>query len=275
MRAIAGWPELAAPMQAAREACTTLRWHQALRRRIPEAAAESRVRGAQASAELDGARVPLTQVRDLMRGALDWSGRHGPVELTVRAAVQATAEAEHVIGLLRGSPLQALARLHVAAGSLLVPADEVGRPRRAGQACLEFADLGPAEPDPVALAARLQALSELLRTLDAPALVVAGLAHAEVVWARPFTRGNGLVARALERAVVQASGLDPTGVAVVEAGHRAAGATAYLGALTAYGQGSQQGVALWLRHCSQAVVAGAHEGAAISDAVLAGRLGQT
>ena len=47
---------------------------------------------------------------------------------------------------------------------------------------------------------------------------MAALTHAEIVTARPFTRGNGVVARALERAVVQAGGLDPTGVAVTEAG---------------------------------------------------------
>ena len=50
---ISSWPEVAEAMDEAREACTQLRWHQALRRRIPEAAAESRVRGAAASAELD------------------------------------------------------------------------------------------------------------------------------------------------------------------------------------------------------------------------------
>ena len=64
-------PGIAEKIDAAREACTRLRWHNALRRRIPEAAAESRVRGAWASGELDGARLSVDIVRDLMRGARD------------------------------------------------------------------------------------------------------------------------------------------------------------------------------------------------------------
>ena len=92
---------------------------------------------------------------------------------------------------------------------------------------------------------------------DVPALVVAAVAHAEVAHVRPFVRGNAVVARALERAVVQASGLDPTGVVVTEAGHAAQGGPAYLGALAAYGTGTPEGVRLWLEHCAAAVVAGA------------------
>ena len=55
---LAELPGIPEQVEAAREACTRLRWHQALRRRIPEAAAESRVRGAAASGELEGASVP-------------------------------------------------------------------------------------------------------------------------------------------------------------------------------------------------------------------------
>ena len=75
------------------------------------------------------------------------------------------------------------------------------------------------------------------------------------------------------RAVVQATGLDPTGVAVVEAGHATQGGPAYLGALAAYGTGSPEGVALWIGHCASAVVAAAAQGEQICDAVRAGRLG--
>jgi Fic family protein len=114
----------------------------------------------------------------------------------------------------------------------------------------------------------------MLCAKDSPAVVVAALVHAEIATVRPFVRGNGLVARAMERAILQVSGLDPTGVAVVELGHRASGAggAAYLGALAAYGTGSPEGVELWITHCAEAIVAGAQEGVAIADAVLAGRL---
>ncbi len=269
LAALPGVPEA---NEAAREACTTLRWHQALRRRIPEAAAESRVRGARASAALDGAEMDVDVVRDLMRGATAWPERLGPLEAVLKGAVQATAETEHILAMVVTAPSQALARVHVAAAGHLLPASQVGRPRQAGEISQEFSDLGPA-PDEEGVTARLSGIVQLLLAAkDAPALVVAALVHGELATVRPFVRGNGLVARAMERAVIQASGLDPTGVAVTELGHGAGGAAAYLGALAAYGSGSPQGVALWITHCAQAVVAGAQEGGRIADAVLVGRL---
>jgi hypothetical protein len=106
-----------------------------------------------------------------------------------------------------------------------------------------------------------------------PAVVSTALVHAEIATARPFVRGNGVAARAMERALVQALGLDPTGVVVTEAGHLGSGGAAYLGALQAYRTGTRDGVALWLRHCAESVVAGAEEGLRVCAAVQAGRLG--
>ena len=257
---------------AARAACTELRWHQALRRRIPAAAAESRVRGARASAALDGAEMDVALVRDLMRGAAAWPENPDPIEAVLQGAVRATAETEHIRGLVVTAPSQALARVHAAAAGHLLPQSQVGRPRQAGETSREFSDIGPA-PDEIVVIQRLSGIvALLLGATDAPAVVVAALVHAEIATVRPFVRGNGLVARAMERAVIGASGLDPTGVAVAEVGHGAGGAAAYLGALAAYGSGSPQGVALWIRHCAQAIVAGADEGRRIADAVLVGRL---
>jgi Fic family protein len=274
LRALADLPGVADRVAAARTACEQLRWHEALRRRIPEAAAESRVRGAQASAALEGATVPLDLVRDVMRGAARWPLDPDPVEQVARGAVQATAESEHVRSLVSSAPLQALARLHVAAASGLVDDAQLGRPRTAGETSSELADLG-APPAAGELQDRLDGLVQVLTVAAAdgvPALVVAAVAHAEVAVLRPFVRGNGVVARALERSVVQARGLDPTGVAVTEAGHAAQGGPAYLGALAAYGTGSRAGVRLWLEHCASALVAAAQQGGAVCDAVRAGRL---
>ena len=258
--------------EAARDACTKLRWHEALRRRIPAAAAESRVRGAWASAALDGVEMDLAVVRDLMRGATAWPQSPDPLEAMLRGAVQATAETEHIAEMVVTAPSQALARVHVAAAAHLLPESQVGRPRRASETSQELTDLGAA-PDGLAVGQRLSGILELLlRAGDAPAVVVAALVHAEIATVRPFVRGNGLVARAMERAVIRASGLDPTGVAVAEMGHRSAGGAVYLGALAAYSSGSPQGVALWITHCARAVVAGAEEGGRIADAVLIGRL---
>ena len=273
LRSLAALPGVPHRVAAAREACERLRWHEALRRRIPEASAESRVRGAQASAALEGATVPLDLVRDVMRGAARWPLEPDPVEQVARGVVRATAETEHVRGAVLTAPLQALARLHVAAASELLPAAQVGRPRTGDETSAELTDLGPA-PAPAEVAARLDGLVAVLSSAasDVPALVVAAVAHAEVAHVRPFVRGNAVVARALERAVVHATGLDPTGVVVTEAGHAAQGGPAYLGALAAYGTGTPEGVRLWLEHCADAVVAGAAQGVQICDAVRAGRL---
>ena len=269
LAAIAGVDE---SVEAAREACTRLRWHEALRRRIPEAAAESRVRGAWASAELDGARSTTELVRDVMRGARSWPDQLDPVERVLRGAVSATAETEHIRPLVTTAPLQALARLHVAAAADLLPADQLGRPRVGNETSGEFTDLGP-PPAADQVAARLEALVRILMQHgEIPTVLVAAVVHAEIAALRPFVRGNGLVARAMERAIVQACGLDPTGVAVPEVGHGSQGGPAYLGALTAYTTGSRQGVGLWLTHCADAIASGAAEGARIADAVLAGRL---
>jgi len=266
-------PGVAEAVDGVRETCTQLRWHPALRRRIPEAATESRVRGAKASADLDGAEVDVGTVRDLFRGAVEWPAEPDPVERTLRAAVQTTAESEHVQSLVLTAPAQALARLHVAAGTPLLPADQVGRPRLDREDCRELTELGPA-PDAAEARQRLQDVMQLVVEHDrAPALLVAAVVHAEIASARPFVHGNALVARAFERALLQAGGLDPTGVVVPEAGHARKSAVDYIGALTAYATGGTTGVRLWLLDSAEAIQAGARAGARICDAVLAGRLG--
>jgi hypothetical protein len=300
LTALTDLPGVAEVAERAREAGTRLRFHEALRRRIPEAAAESRVRGARASAALDGADLPVELVRELMSGARPWPDELDAGVATLKGAVAATAETERVVGLVRTAPLQALARLHVAAAAPLVAlrgessaeavgardpgdrtgtgtADSLGRPRVGDETCAEFVDLGPA-PTPGVVSSRLAALSELVlagasAANRVPAAVISSIVHAEIVSIRPFVHGNGLVARAMERALVQALGLDPTGVSVPEAGHVANGGPAYLGALTAYGTGTASGVGLWLTQAGEALVGGVAEGERISDAVRAGRLG--
>lgn len=279
LRSLADLPGVQTAVDEARDACTQLRWHQALRRRIPEAAAESRVRGATASALLEGAepagsRGTLALVRDLVRGAATWPDPAGPLDRTLRAAVQATAATEGLGAAPLDSAGQLLVRLHVAAATpLLDDSAQVGRPRRAGEDSHELADLGPGA-DPADLPHRLALLADLLGSVrwGASGVVVAALAHAEVATMRPFVRGNALVARALERVVLQASGVDPTGVAVPEAGHARGVGADYRGALGAYASGERDGVRLWLVQAAEAVVAGAEEGRRVADAVLAGRL---
>ncbi|WP_431843970.1 Fic family protein [Calidifontibacter indicus] len=271
VNALAQLPEVPEAIDAAREACTALRWHPALRRRIPEASAESRVRGATASAALDGAQMSVTIVRDVFRGARTWPADPDPLERTVAAALRVSAATEQVRSMVVTSPRQALARLHTAAMAELLPADQVGRPRRAGEDSREMLELGPA-PDAVEATQRLDQICELLsRSAQLPTVVVAAVVHAELVAARPFVHGNALVARAFERALVWGSGLDPTGVAVPEQAHHSM-ATDYQGALGAYASGDPQGVRLWVLHEAAALTRAAGAGHDVCDAVLAGRL---
>ncbi|MDO5627662.1 MAG: Fic family protein [Mobilicoccus sp.] len=270
LRTLAAWPAVAEGLTEAREACTRLRWHEGLRRRAPESAAESRVRGARASAEVDGARSEDAVVRDLLIGVTAWPERLDPTLSVLRGAIQATVEAEHVGALVRTAPRQVLARLHTAAAEPLVGADDLGRPRGVAE-CAEFTDLGAAPPVEPRLTGLVDLLSEV-SSPGAPVVLIAAIAHAEIAVVRPFVRGNGLVARALERALLHAHGVDPTGVSVPEVGHLRRAGAPYLGALTAYAGGSRNGIEVWVRHVCAAVVDGAAEGERIADAVRAGRL---
>ena len=64
--------------------------HKAYSGRVPEVAAESRVRGARATAFLEGAEFPVPLVRDVIRVAADLE-QDGPRERVLRGAVQVTA----------------------------------------------------------------------------------------------------------------------------------------------------------------------------------------
>jgi hypothetical protein len=273
---LAALPYVPEAVREAREACTQLRWHPALRRRTAEARAEAGIRAVRASAALAGARFPVDLVRDVARGAAAF-----PPDASGRAALgvlRAFAEAERLTPGWERAPLQALARLHVVAAAGLVPDAALGRPRLPGEVPGDGADL--LRPDGTPLSAvdaaevpgRLAALADLLAApASVPALVVAALAHAEIATLRPFSAANGVVARAVCRALVVGRGLDPTGVAVWEAALLAAGPP-YPLALAGYAGGNADGVRAWLLLFARAVTGGAGEGRAVADAVLAGRL---
>ena len=224
-RALAELPGIPEQVEAAREACTRLRWHQALRKRIPEAAAESRVRGAARERRARGRERPRGRTaRHRARAPSTWSPAPGPGRAARCAACSrrrprpSTSPAS-----CSPHPLQALARLHTAAAIGLVDPAALGRPRMPGEDCRELADLGPAPAadggDGTAAGSRRGAAG------DPPATGgrgcgprARGAGHRASLHA-----GNAVVARALDRAVVHAGGLDPTGVAVTEAGHGGSG----------------------------------------------------
>jgi Fic family protein len=153
--------------------------------------------------------------------------------------VRISAELLALTPVLTRSPLQALARIHALAAVGSLPDDRLGRPR------------DDASSD------RLRALARLLTAkTSAPALMVAALVHADLATTAPFASHNGLVARAAERLVLVARGVDEKSLVVPEAGHLALRA-AYESNLRGYRDGGQAGVHAWLLYGAEAFAAGA------------------
>ncbi|MFD7735275.1 oxidoreductase, partial [Kitasatospora phosalacinea] len=99
--------------------------HRVMRRRAGEVTSESALRGARASAALEGADWPLEEVRRRTDFGAD------PEARTVGAALRLSAEAGQLLSVWRTSPLQVLARLHLLAAGDGDPA--AGRPRQGGE----------------------------------------------------------------------------------------------------------------------------------------------
>uniref|UniRef100_UPI00196B0AD4 Fic family protein n=1 Tax=Cellulomonas endophytica TaxID=2494735 RepID=UPI00196B0AD4 len=142
--------------------------------------------------------------------------------------------------------------------------------RGAGEAPGDLRGLGPA-PDGPEAAARVALLGDVLVGTAAPVLVVAAVVHAELLAVRPFAAGNGVVARAVARALLTVRGLDPTGSVVPEAAWAAA-PNPYLAAAAGAATGTPEGLVAWVRHVADAVVVGAGQARRVADGVLAGRL---
>lgn len=261
-----------AAVDAARTACDELRWHRALRRRWAEVRAEAGVRAVAHGLAADGVPVPLEQVRDVARGAQE--APSGPVGTALQGALRAHAEVERLVPAPGGAapsvpPGQLLARLHAAA---VGPDPSAGRPRGSGEPG-DLRGLGEA-PSGDVLGVRLTALADLLGTRlppAVPALVLAAVAHGEVLLLRPFERANGVVARGVLRYLLVRHGADPLGVTVPEVAW-APNPMLHVAAAAHLGTGEPAGVARWVVHCAESVVTGAAEARRVADAVLAGRL---
>ena len=217
-------------MAAARDGIDAILQDRPLRRRTADLTAESLLRGAAASAALEGSRYTVEELR---------AGGGDPV---AHGAVRLSAQLLGLSRTWRQAPLQALARMHaVAAGGIDAEAD-----------------LGRARADP-AVNARLTDLARrLLRPTESPALVVAALVHAEIAVLSPFPSVNGVIARAAERLVLVSRGVDRLSVTVPEAGHLGLEA-AYRPALQGYAAGGRAGVREWLLYAARAYAQGAAE----------------
>jgi hypothetical protein len=220
---------------AARDGIDAMLRDRGLRRTSPETTGESLLRGAHASAVLEGSSSTLDEIRA-------GSGDEVAVD-----AVRVSTELLSWAPTLARSPLQVLARLHAVAATGSLTEDRLGRPRDADSA------------------ARLRAVAEVLAASgDLPAMLVAAVAHAELADAAPFASHNGIVARAVERLVLVSRGVDEKSLVVPEAGHLANRA-AYASNLAAYRSGGPAGVHAWLLYTAEAYAAGA-EASPLKDA---------
>lgn len=231
-------PGIPSALAAARDSVDALLRDRGLRRTTAELTAESLLKGAAASAMLDADEPTAdldsyAEVVERLR-----AGRAGPTTAAA-AAVRLNVSLLALVPVVKRSPLQALARMHAVAAPAEVSDESRGRPRRQ-----------------VGVAQQLQQLSSrLLAPTQAPAVAVAALAHAELVTMAPFEGANALVARAFERLILVARGVDPTSMTVPEAGHLAL-ADSYRSALAAYAVGDDAGRHAWLSHAAAALPAG-------------------
>lgn len=265
LAAVAALPGVGDTVERARGAVDRLRGHKVLRSRSSQVAAESALRGARASAALAGADWPLEE----LRRRTDLGDEPGAA--SVRGALRISGESSDLLPVLRQAPAQALTRMHLLAAAGAAEPSRIGRPRLDGEPVVTEPAM-PAEPvGAQQAAARLNALIGVLSVPSkAPALVVASIAHAELLSTAPFGWGDGLIARALARLLLVDRGLDPNALAAPEVGHVELGVEAYRAALAGYAEGTAAGIAGWIAHCGEALVLGAQDSTAVCEALMRG-----
>jgi hypothetical protein len=194
-----------------------------------KAAAETSRRAARCSALLEGASLREREEDD-------------PDPL-LAGAVRVAEELGRLAQTWRRAPLQVLARLHtLGAADTGVAAEDLGRPRAAAE-----------------VGARLTALAELVAGgTQAPAPVLASIAHGEILAMRPFGAADGLVARAASRLTLVSTGSDPRGLALPESFWLRSG-RAYRQRLDDYAAGTQDGVRAWVLFCCQGILSSGAE----------------
>jgi hypothetical protein len=240
LAALLDLPGVADGVTDTRDAVDRLLSHRVLRRRSGDVSAESALRGAWASAELEGSRSSLAQFRT---GAADAIGQ---------GALRVSAELARLSEVWPSAPRQALARMHALAAADLVPAESLGRPR-----------------DDTAVAERLELLAQVLGATSAPAVVVAAVVHGELYSLDAFSPVSGIVSRAAVRLTLISRGLDPKSLVAVEVGYREL-SEAEPAALAGYGHGDEAGLVGWLQHCMEAIRLGVRETLAICEATQRG-----
>jgi Fic/DOC family len=242
---LAGLEGVGSAARAARDAVDVLLRDRGLRKVGSDLTAEALLRGAHASAALAGSPATLEEVR---RGGADG---------LATGAVRMTGELMRLAPQVDTAPVQVWTRLHQLAAAELGPDDELGHLRTSREPVPDDIPGLPPAPSADEMWERLSALAQnLTRPTKAPGLVVAAIVHAELAILRPFPTANGLVARAAERAVLVARGIDPVSVTVPEVGHWELAGT-YSSGLADYAAQGLTGVRDWLLRTCEVVTLGA------------------
>lgn len=243
---VATLPGVTEAATAARAALDPLLLDRRLRTHGPALAAEAALRNAHASATLEGAEVPLEELRQRAASS--------PV-LRVASGV---LEVQTSLRAMRGQPArQVWASIAATAGAEYLADAERGRPRTVGSVLHDPLHLG-IDRDLEDVAVRIAMLAELLgQPTKAPALVVAALAHGELLALQPFAAGNGVVARAFSHHLLAERGLDPDFFTMTDVGLVSLGRSAYVRAVRNYDVGGAEGVAAWCIHLASAFERGA------------------
>jgi hypothetical protein len=184
--------------------------------------------------------TPQQTASALLAGARANAGLSEDPQRWLAGAVRLSTELVALSGLIRVSPGQAMARAHSLVAHGQVGAEQLGRLR-----------------GDVEVSQRMSGLAALLTgATSASGIVLAAVAHAELLTVCPFGSADDLVARTVEHMVLVASGVDPRAVLVPEAGHLGM-RQSYKSALEGYRGGTVNGVRDWLLHCARAVALGA------------------
>lgn len=242
---VASNPEVADAVSVARDALDPLLLDRKLRTHGVQLAARAALQNAHASATLEGAEVPIDELSS------------GSVSSPVLRVAAGVLEAHTALRTLGGLPArQVWAQLATIVGREYLTEEQRGRPRGVGDTLHDPLHLQhPHAPDDVAI--RMAMLAELLQQpTQAPALVVAAIAHGELVALQPFAAGNGVVARAFFHHVLAERGVDPDYFAMTDVGLASLGRAAYVRAIQAYDAGGD-GVIAWCVHVSRAFERGA------------------
>ena len=242
--------------QRAADAVSGVHRHRANLRKWNVTGSESVLRGARASAWLEGGEPAMPAEGDVTDPTL---------AAALRAADPISPETiDETVRVWRRAPIQVLARLALIAsptGPELADAPTDARSSDAGR------PVGDEELSAAMKEQRLHLLGDLVSGgTSVPDTVLSAVVHGELLTMRPFADNNGIVARAASRLTTIAGGSDPRGLGVPEVywtRHR----DEYRAAAEAFASGDTEGVRRWILLHLAGLEAGAVEARGIAEAV--------